>query len=312
MKKTIYLIQLLLLVSFFTQLQAQEVFTSSRRETLAAKEGKELTADEMQASRKNRNVRYKEYSKNPAIYKHNQIIIDSDSDVVFLEIDSSNKKTSLPVYGNGLRKDTLEMLKAILLSKNLNVYDLKGYCPPIHPTIFVVRSKEYEKVERSDSGEISMKYVDINGEPVSEEEARKECGWTTPPPPPPTPTPDPIRIPMYGTLFHLDKATLTDSAKRMITRTVNNLNDRFSSYNLMIEGHTDTRASDSYNMTLSSKRANAVKKFILDNLSLPKYRISAEGFGERRLKNTRNGHSSENRRVEFVVQDYIARQKTRE
>ena len=63
MKKTIYLIQLLLLVSFFTQLQAQEVFTSSRRETLAAKEGKELTADEMQASRKNRNVRYKEYSK---------------------------------------------------------------------------------------------------------------------------------------------------------------------------------------------------------------------------------------------------------
>lgn len=52
----------------------------------------------------------------------------------------------------------------------------------------------------------------------------------------------------------------------------------FSTYGLMIEGHTDIRGSESYNMVLGVKRAKAVKDY-LANLGIPRTRLDIVSYG---------------------------------
>jgi OOP family OmpA-OmpF porin len=51
---------------------------------------------------------------------------------------------------------------------------------------------------------------------------------------------------------------------------------------LVLEGHTDSRASDSYNQDLSERRAKAVKAKIVEDYGIDASRISAVGYGESR------------------------------
>ena len=52
----------------------------------------------------------------------------------------------------------------------------------------------------------------------------------------------------------------------------------FSSYGLMIEGHTDIRGSESYNMVLGVRRAKAVKEY-LAHLGIPRTRLDIVSYG---------------------------------
>ena len=52
----------------------------------------------------------------------------------------------------------------------------------------------------------------------------------------------------------------------------------FSTYGLTIEGHTDIRGSESYNMVLGVKRAKAVKDY-LANLGIPRTRLEIVSYG---------------------------------
>lgn len=65
-------------------------------------------------------------------------------------------------------------------------------------------------------------------------------------------------------------------------------------------GHTDAIGSDSFNMALSKRRANAVRAVLREEM--PGIRISAEGRGERELADPQNGGSAKNRRV---VMEYL-------
>ncbi len=53
----------------------------------------------------------------------------------------------------------------------------------------------------------------------------------------------------------------------------------FSTYALTIEGHTDIRGSESYNMVLGIKRAKAVKDY-LAHLGIPRTRLDIVSFGK--------------------------------
>lgn len=69
-----------------------------------------------------------------------------------------------------------------------------------------------------------------------------------------------------------------------------------------IEGHTDSTASDAYNMDLSSRRAASVRRALID-LGVPGDRLRAQGFGESRpveSNSTPMGRAA-NRRVEFHI-----------
>ena len=49
---------------------------------------------------------------------------------------------------------------------------------------------------------------------------------------------------------------------------------------LVLEGHTDSRGADQYNMSLSDRRAKAVKAKLGEDYGIPAARISAVGYGE--------------------------------
>ena len=69
-----------------------------------------------------------------------------------------------------------------------------------------------------------------------------------------------------------------------------------------IEGHTDSRGSDTYNRTLSERRAQSVKRY-LEGKGVDASRMTAEGWGEERPiddNRTSEGRAA-NRRVEFHI-----------
>lgn len=74
------------------------------------------------------------------------------------------------------------------------------------------------------------------------------------------------------------------------------------SYLLTINGHTDNQGDDAKNMTLSQKRAEAVKAYLVKK-GIDASRLTPVGFGETKPKATNDTPAgrAENRRVEFVV-----------
>jgi outer membrane protein OmpA-like peptidoglycan-associated protein len=70
-----------------------------------------------------------------------------------------------------------------------------------------------------------------------------------------------------------------------------------------VQGHTDSKGSDEYNLNLSNKRANAVKDYLVLNHGINPDRLMARGYGESRpvTSNDTDAGRAKNRRVEFVV-----------
>ena len=72
---------------------------------------------------------------------------------------------------------------------------------------------------------------------------------------------------------------------------------------LEIGGHTDSTGSASYNLTLSKKRAQAVKDFLVFAYGIEDNRLIVKGYGETQpiaSNRTRDGQAK-NRRVEFKI-----------
>ena len=107
----------------------------------------------------------------------------------------------------------------------------------------------------------------------------------------PTPTPVPVATPpiqlKQGRLeyrgvinFEYDRAELRDDSET--TRTLSEF-DKFlqehPQVSLEIEGHTDSRGSDEYNLDLSQRRATSVKDWLTDH-GIDTGRLSAVGKGE--------------------------------
>jgi OOP family OmpA-OmpF porin len=71
---------------------------------------------------------------------------------------------------------------------------------------------------------------------------------------------------------------------------------------ISIEGHTDSDGTDEYNMTLSQKRAESVKNYLIANYKIEGDRLESKGWGESKpidTNDTPEGKAN-NRRVELV------------
>jgi len=71
---------------------------------------------------------------------------------------------------------------------------------------------------------------------------------------------------------------------------------------IAVHGHTDSRASDSYNLNLSKNRARSVFEW-LGSKGIDLNRLQSEGFGENNpidTNDTDEGRQN-NRRVEFII-----------
>ncbi|OYQ37644.1 hypothetical protein CHU92_07750 [Flavobacterium cyanobacteriorum] len=107
--------------------------------------------------------------------------------------------------------------------------------------------------------------------------------------------------------FDLDKYNITPQAAAELDKVVDVLK-RFPVMVIKIESHTDSRASDDYNITLSQNRAKATYNYILSKNIDPQRIESVTGYGETRLLNgcgngvpcTEAQHQL-NRRSEFII-----------
>jgi peptidoglycan-associated lipoprotein len=78
--------------------------------------------------------------------------------------------------------------------------------------------------------------------------------------------------------FQFDSWTLTQEGKQTLERTVGWFTQDPSS-NLIIEGHTDQRGTQAYNMVLAKKRAVAVQDY-LSQLGIEVSRIGIISYGK--------------------------------
>lgn len=101
--------------------------------------------------------------------------------------------------------------------------------------------------------------------------------------------------------FDLNSADLTEQARANLDEFAKALkDDRLRAASFIVEGYTDATGNESYNDTLSERRAQSVTAFLLEN-GVSAERIKALGMGE---KNPRvpDPYDPVNRRVEMRIE----------
>jgi outer membrane protein OmpA-like peptidoglycan-associated protein len=73
-----------------------------------------------------------------------------------------------------------------------------------------------------------------------------------------------------------------------------------ATYRFLVNGHTDSKGSDDYNLELSQRRANSVVQYLVSQHEIDPGRLKAIGFGETTLKDVNDGEAAANRRVEII------------
>lgn len=116
------------------------------------------------------------------------------------------------------------------------------------------------------------------------------------PPPPPV---EKKKFKMENIAFQFDSYAVTEDQKNYLNDVAAKLNERKDVYMVVI-GHTDNVGAAAYNTTLSKKRAEAVKSYLVTQ-GVESGRILVESYGfERPLEsNTTPEGRAKNRRVEF-------------
>ena len=102
-------------------------------------------------------------------------------------------------------------------------------------------------------------------------------------------------------LFGFDKSSLSIDAKSNLDK-LGGILKEYPDTNIEVQGHTDSRGSESYNKNLSEERANAVSQYLVTN-GISNTRLTINGFGELLPKyiNTTSDGRLLNRRVEFLI-----------
>jgi peptidoglycan-associated lipoprotein len=102
--------------------------------------------------------------------------------------------------------------------------------------------------------------------------------------------------------FDFDKAVLRTDAVALLQIKARWLNDNPDIDAFIIEGHCDSRGTDAYNIALGERRAEAVKKFMVDwGLSPEMFKIYS--YGEERPLDFRQNEEAwaKNRRAAFII-----------
>jgi peptidoglycan-associated lipoprotein len=145
----------------------------------------------------------------------------------------------------------------------------------------------------------------------------------TPPPPPsppapaPAPAPRPLsedeifarktvdqlnaERPLDDVFFDLDKYEIRDDARSSLQKDADWLK-RWTSTQITLEGHCDSRGSAEYNLGLGSRRAAAVKDYLV-NLGVPANRVTVISKGKEQPFCSEENESCwrQNRRGHFVI-----------
>lgn len=103
--------------------------------------------------------------------------------------------------------------------------------------------------------------------------------------------------------FEVDEAVIPGVNKAFLDRAAKIMAE-VPDMNLVIIGHTDSQASDAYNMELSRERADSVKAYLVSQ-GIDESKLSTKGMGETDpiADNSTEQGRFRNRRIEFMVND---------
>jgi outer membrane protein OmpA-like peptidoglycan-associated protein len=68
----------------------------------------------------------------------------------------------------------------------------------------------------------------------------------------------------------------------------------------VVAGHTDAAGSDAYNQDLSERRADSIKRYLVQNYGIPGTDLVTVGYGKSKLKDPSHPFAEVNRRVQVV------------
>ncbi|THU40923.1 OmpA family protein [Niastella caeni] len=102
-------------------------------------------------------------------------------------------------------------------------------------------------------------------------------------------------------LFGFDRSDLSGTAENNLGKLVEILK-QYPDTDIEIQGHTDNKGADDYNMKLSERRASAVANFLRGRGVAPS-RVRIKGYGESApvASNDTEAGRSQNRRVDFLI-----------
>jgi outer membrane protein OmpA-like peptidoglycan-associated protein len=102
-------------------------------------------------------------------------------------------------------------------------------------------------------------------------------------------------------LFGFDQSDLSAEATENLNKLVTVLNT-YPDTNIELQGHTDSKGSESYNQNLSEKRAGTVSQYLASQ-GINTSRLTTVGFGETipKYDNETEDGRARNRRVEFLI-----------
>jgi OmpA-OmpF porin, OOP family len=112
-----------------------------------------------------------------------------------------------------------------------------------------------------------------------------------------------IVLTLGDVLFDFDRAELRSGAQQNLARLVQFLKEH-PEREVIVEGHTDSVGSATYNLGLSERRANAVVSFLVDN-GIERKRLLGRGYSQTYpvVSNETAEGRQRNRRVEVVILD---------
>jgi outer membrane protein OmpA-like peptidoglycan-associated protein len=104
-------------------------------------------------------------------------------------------------------------------------------------------------------------------------------------------------------LFDFDKAEIRPDAAAALGRLATVVRG-YPNGRAEIQGHTDAKGNAAYNQRLSERRADAVKRWLVEREKIAADRLTTRGFGKSRpvADNDTDAGRQKNRRVEVVVQ----------
>ncbi|MCK4703914.1 MAG: OmpA family protein, partial [Gammaproteobacteria bacterium] len=105
-----------------------------------------------------------------------------------------------------------------------------------------------------------------------------------------------------GVIFGFNQSRLSSESVAQLDEVIAKIM-AYTQSTITVDGHTDDRGTDDYNMDLSQQRANAVAEYISQHLPQTQTKIKAVGYGEQRPVSTNDTEAGrqQNRRVEIIV-----------
>lgn len=104
-----------------------------------------------------------------------------------------------------------------------------------------------------------------------------------------------------GIYFATDKHDINEQSEESLKKLVK-IFEEYPNTNILLEGHTDNTGRSEYNMSLSEKRANSVRQFLMEE-GISNNRLTTKWYGEEQPKhdNSTEEGRSKNRRVELAI-----------